>query len=167
MRTVSPERAALIADYIRAHWHYHPITGQIKGRSGRVIGSKNNGALVAPVYLFDGTKTTVLLHRAAWLLMTGDWPPITIDHEDGNRTRNVWTNLRPATRSEQRQNLAGVTAKGRLRGVTPYYRKWKAQIKKPGDRAPTYLGLFGTEAEAHSAYCEAKARLHPFNPQQR
>lgn len=156
-----------IAAYVRAHWRYDPTTGVLTGRKGKTIGYKRkDGALQAMAYLSSGT-TAVLLHRAAWLLMTGAWPPRTIDHEDGNRSRNVWANLRPATKGEQRQNLAGASAKGHLRGVTPYYRKWKAQIKKPGDKAPTYLGLFATQEQAHAAYCKAKMNLHPFNPRQR
>lgn len=167
MKTISPERAAEAAEYVRSHWGYNPVTGWVMGRQNKPIGTKRkDGALQALVYLPSGV-TSVLLHRAAWLIKTGEWPEFEIDHENGVRSDNTWTNLRSATHSQNKQNLAGVTGKGRLRGCTPYHNQWKAQIKAPGAAAPTYLGLFGTEEAAHAAYCDAKKRFHSFNPEQR
>ena len=163
----TPDRADQIAAYIRSHWKYNPETGVVHGRLGKPIGfRRKDSALHAPVTLFDGSKTSVLIHRAAWLLETGAWPSNDIDHRDGDRSNNRWSNLREATRQENRQNLSRRNKKGRLRGCVKYYKKWKAQIKMPGG-APMYLGLFATEEEAHAAYCEAKKRLHPFQPVQR
>lgn len=165
MKTVTPERAAEAADYVLSHWRYDPDTGLVHGRLGKPIGSKaTNGALSAMVYLPGGT-TSVLLHRAAWLLNTGEWPRLGIDHRDGNRANNRWSNLRIATNAHNRQNLSPRGKSGHLRGCTPYYRKWKAQLVIDGTHH--YLGLFDTEKQAHAAYCEAKKRLHPFNPVQR
>lgn len=165
MRTVTPERAALIAEYIRNHWGYNPTTGVVSGRGGRPIGKRRaDGALDCLVYLPDG-PTSVLLHRAAWLLKTGAWPIHGIDHDDRDRTNNRWSNLRSATNSENRQNLSRLNSKGRLRGTQPYYRKWKATIRL--NRATIYLGLFATEQEAHDAYCARKRELHTFNPEQK
>jgi hypothetical protein len=165
MRKLTPEREAEAAEYVRAHWCYNPLTGFITGRGGKVIGTlRKDGALQALVYLPSRT-TSVLLHRAAWLLSTGAWPEHEIDHEDGDRTNNRRKNLRSALKGENRQNLKAVGKRGVLIGCTPYYRKWKAQIRLKGK--VHYLGLFNTEQEAHAAYCEAKTRLHTFNPKQR
>ena len=167
MKALSPERAAEAAEYVRSHWCYNPLTGVITGRCSKPIGTKRkDGALHALVYLPSGT-TSVLLHRAAWLLSTGAWPEHEIDHEDGNKVNNRRKNLRPATRSQNRQNLAGETKKGGLRGATRYWNRWRAQIKVPGEKGPRYLGTFATEQEAHEAYCKAKLELHAFNPVQR
>lgn len=166
MRTVTPERAALIADYVRSHWAYNPSTGSIIGRSDKPIGKlRPDGALECLAYLADGTKAMVLLHRAAWLLVTGGWPDVEIDHDDRDRANNRWLNLRPATKGQNRQNLSARTAKGGLRGATKYRDKWKAQIKVDG--VHHYLGLFDTEEEAHEAYCARKRELHTFNPEQK
>lgn len=165
-KTVTPERAALIAEYVHAHWSYNPTTGTITGRGDRAIGRlRPDGGLHCIAYLSDGTKASVLLHRAAWLLMTGTWPVDEIDHDDRNRANNRWVNLRTATRGQNRQNLSKRTAKGRLRGAQPYYRKWKSTIRVDG--VTEYLGLFSTEEEAHVAYCARKRELHLFNPEQK
>ena len=167
MRRVSPEIAAAIAAYVLSHWAYDPLSGYVFGRGGRRIGTRRkDGALQALVYLPE-TTTSVLLHRAAWLLMIGEWPVEEIDHDDRNRANNTWLNLRPATRGQNRQNLSSRTAKGGLRGATPRSNgKWVGQIKAPGGKV-TYLGIFDTEEEAHAAYCKTKRELHDFNPEQK
>lgn len=161
--------ASAVADYVKSHWGYNPMTGIVTGRGGRPIGrTRPDGGLHCTVRIPKaGVMTAVLLHRAAWLIVTGSWPNHGVDHRDGDRSNNKWANLRPATQSQNRQNLKPVTGNGVLRGCTRYYRKWKAQIKVPGERAPRYLGLFATQEEAHAAYCAAKAALHPFQPIQR
>lgn len=165
MRRVPEDRLAEITKYVREHWRYDRNTGLIHGRLNKPIGYlRKDGALHALAYLPTGVAS-VLLHRAAWLLATGAWPSKDLDHRNGNRADNRWANLREATRSENRQNLKARGRRGNLRGCSRYYRKWKAQIRVDG--VVHYLGLFNTEAEAHAAYCAAKERLHPFNPQQR
>ena len=46
-----------------------------------------------------------LAHRVAWKIMTGE-DPIEIDHIDGNRGNNKWSNLRNGTRSDNLRNIA-------------------------------------------------------------
>lgn len=162
MRALSFERAAEAAAYIFLRWRYDPKTGVVSGRGGKPIGSKRkDGALQALVYIPSG-KTSVLIHRAAYLLKTGAWPRHEIDHENGIRSDNRWRNIRPATRGQNRQNLSKRNGKGRLIGCTPHKGQWKGQIKVDG--VQHYLGLFPTEEKCHAAYCEAKQRLHLFNP---
>jgi HNH endonuclease len=167
MRKVTPEVEEAIAVYVLTHWAYDPLSGYVCGRGGRRIGGlRKDGALQAPAYLPDGVSS-VLLHRAAWLLQTGSWPANEIDHDDRNKANNAWSNLRAATHSENRQNLSSHTAKGRLRGATQRPNgKWIGQIKRPNGKV-CYLGVFDTEQEAHTAYCIAKRELHPFNPEQK
>jgi hypothetical protein len=162
MKTENPDTA----EYVRSHWKYDKVSGEMRGRGGKVIGHRRkDGALHALAYTPQG-KVCVLLHRAAWLLVTGQWPARGIDHHNGVKADNRWCNIREATDAQNRQNLKATSAKGRLRGCTPYYRKWKAQIKDSQGRHH-YLGLFSTESEAHAAYCAAKTKLHPFQPVQR
>lgn len=48
---------------------------------------------------------TLLVHRIAWKIMTGE-DPVEVDHIDGNRSNNKWTNLKNGTRSENQRNTA-------------------------------------------------------------
>jgi hypothetical protein len=98
-----------------------------------------------------------LAHRLAWFYMKGEWPPVTVDHEDLDKSNNRWLNLRLATSAEQSHNTP-VRRKG-LKGVWLDKRvgRWSAEICHQGKR--TYLGMFDTEEVAHAAYRKAAAGL--------
>jgi hypothetical protein len=98
----------------------------------------------------------VLAHRVAHKIMTGQ-DPIEIDHIDGDRGNNKWSNLRDGTRSDNLRNIAlkrnntsghhGVTFSKRQQ-------KWIAQI---------ILGSFDSKEEAVAARRKYEALLgyHP------
>jgi len=91
-------------------------------------------------------------HRVAWLLMTGDWPPqgMDIDHINRDRADNRWSNLRLATRSQNKNNSIYI---GVTKNVFPDGRvKWRARRVIDGKRV--HLGNFDTFAEAREAYLE-------------
>jgi hypothetical protein len=94
-------------------------------------------------------------HRLAFLYMTGKWP-LEVDHRDCNRKNCVWSNLREATRSQNRAN-AGLSSKNTtgFKGVVFDKKRgrWDAKIGK--DKKRMYLGSFSSAMEAHAAYCEA------------
>ncbi len=94
-------------------------------------------------------------HRLAWLYMTGEWPT-QVDHINGNRADNRWSNLRVATpkqnaanRGAQANNTSGA------KGVTwyPPLQKWHVQCAK------RHIGYFPTVELAAAAYLNA-ARVH-------
>jgi hypothetical protein len=100
-------------------------------------------------------------HRVIWAMQTNDWPTDQIDHIDRDRQNNCWANLRNATLSENRANIAcrsGGTS-GFL-GVHWHKRdcNWHAMLSKNGKRV--YLGSFIDEQMAAKAYDEAAKRLH-------
>ena len=132
---------------------YDPATGVLRwrfdhrgsARAGDVAGSITRlGYRIIKIQ-----QVRYFAHRIVWAMHHGAWPVLEIDHRDGQRTRNVITNLRQATRS---QNCKNVAAKG--------YRfeadrgKWLARIKANGRQIN--LGRFATEAEAAAAYETAK-----------
>lgn len=49
----------------------------------------------------------LLLHRVAFVCMTGDWPAYELDHINGDRLDNRWCNLRKATRGQNARNIRG------------------------------------------------------------
>ena len=93
---------------LRELLHYEPATGiftRLVGTGGRGKAGDIAGSLQSTGYILicvDGKR--YLAHRLAYLYMTGTWPPAMIDHRDTRKHNNVWTNLRPATQSENQLN---------------------------------------------------------------
>ena len=110
-------------------------------------------------------RVTYQAHRLAWFYMFGRWPSQEIDHINGIRDDNRLSNLREATRSQNQQNVAPRHSnRTGLIGVSwsKINKRWLAQI---GHKGKTYsLGLHDTPELAHKAYCEAKQKLHTFQP---
>jgi hypothetical protein len=100
-------------------------------------------------------------HRLAWLWMTGDWPTGHIDHINGNRTDNRWSNLRITDHAGNAQNRSRPNRNNKvgLLGVCPEgATRFGAKIRVNGVRI--WLGAFDTPEEAHGAYIKAKRDLH-------
>lgn len=119
-------------------------------------------------------KYNYQLHRIIWLLETGSFPENLIDHINGDRSDNRFSNLRDATHS---QNLQNVKYKSRgeygmgvrylpfcYRGDTKYARRkpYQATIRIPGRKSALSLGYYETQDEAETAYIKAKLELHTY-----
>ena len=100
-------------------------------------------------------------HRLAWFYITGEWP-LQIDHINGIRSDNRFSNLRICDNSLNQQNIKKATRSNgsKLLGAFKNGNRWMSRILANGKRH--YLGSFQTKEEAHAAYIEAKRRLHPF-----
>ena len=143
--------------------HYCPETGQFthlqsKGRkkAGMPAGSlRRDGYVYA---MFDGHRA--MAHQFAWLYVTGEWPTQEIDHMDGNKANNAFSNLRQVSRRANTENkrTAKRTSTTGLLGVVRHRDKFVAKIVHAGKR--THLGVFETPEDAHEAYVQAKRRLH-------
>lgn len=148
---------------------YDPESGVFTHRVGKPNGVKPGdraGTTSTQGYIVISVKGKRLkAHRLAWLLMTGAWPVAEIDHKNGDRADNRFSNLRdvpPSVNQQNRQGLARNNTSG-FRGVTrtgTRTKPWRAQIKAPGG-AVTYLGCFETREEASKAHEKAKELLHP------
>ncbi len=105
-------------------------------------------------------------HRLAYLYMEGKFPDKQLDHIDGNRSNNVYSNLRLATQSENSQNQRKAPSHNKYSGLLGAHYdtntgNYRAKIKLEG--IVYRLGTFKTAIEAHEAYLLAKQTLHPFN----
>lgn len=152
---------------IREFISYDKETGEftsIKRRQGIKLGGRadryeGGSALRYRLVFFHGRG--YLAHRLAWYFETGEWPSVLIDHRNRDKGDNRFSNLRPATVS---QNAMNSEIASRLpRGVTLHRQtnKYQAQIGHEGKNL--YLGLFDTPSEAHAAYArEAVARFGEF-----
>ncbi len=146
---------------------YEPDTGDLywianvgyKAKTGAKAGTVSQNGYLRITYKGKHYNS----HRVAWYLHTGEDPrnSIFVDHIDGNKLNNKFSNLRLATHAENRCNSKiRCTSKCGYKGVYWQHdrKKWRAQITK--NRKVTNLGSFDDPYEAHLAYCAAAARLH-------
>jgi|TARA_B110000908_G_scaffold144814_1_gene174679 hypothetical protein len=99
-------------------------------------------------------------HRLIFLYMEGDTPSY-VDHINGDKSDNRWSNLRPATPMSNACNI------GKRSNNTSGYKgvywdkrrqKWCAKINV--EFRNKHIGYFTTKEEAYSAYCTAAYRYH-------
>lgn len=159
MSQISVERVRQLLDY-------DPETGVVKWkalsspasrvRAGAPAGSINGKGYV--LVRVDGVST--LVHRIAFAIVLGKWPTQQVDHVNGCRSDNRWSNLREATRQINMQNerRARSTNRTGFLGVTKQGGRFRASIWVNG--AQRYIGSFDTPEEAHIAYVEEKRQVH-------
>lgn len=159
----------ITADWIKNVLTYDPLTGHFlwaarfgkRGIPGKRAGTVDFGGYV--VITINGRRLKG--HRLAWLVMTGSWPAYAVDHINGDRTDNRFSNLRQASALENQQNrrLQRNNKSGYM-GVSwdAHASKWRAGIRSRGQSVN--LGNFDSPQAAHHAYLVAKAALHQFNP---
>jgi hypothetical protein len=99
-----------------------------------------------------------LASRLAWWLVMGDWPSRYIDHANGIPLDNRFSNLRPATQSQNMANRRGSRPAG-MKGVIPRPSGRFCSVVTCNGK-PHYLGTFDTAEEAHAAYAAKAAILH-------
>ncbi|SEU36182.1 AP2 domain-containing protein [Burkholderia cepacia] len=121
--------------------------------AGKVAGGRvANGYLMLPLKDENGKRVLFYAHRIAFALHHGRFPEAEVDHIDGDRTNNKAANLREATRLKNMAN--SVFDVENSRGVRQLgLNRWLAQMSHRGENV--YLGTYGTEAEAHAAFCGA------------
>lgn len=154
---VTRERALQLLDY-------NQQTGTLirKPRAGckvpKLISAKTaNGYLQL---MLDGRM--YYAHRVIWLMQTGAFPVGVIDHLNGVRDDNRWSNLRDVAQITNAQNLYDAHARNRcgMLGVETHHTgRFAARIMRDG--AKQWLGLFDTPEQAHAAYLAAKRQVHP------
>ena len=163
-------------DYLRACFGYDPATGELRWKTrplehfvddvarrkwntrypGKIAGAISSGGYRAICLIGYGPRYAK--HRIIFKLMTGRDPVLEIDHIDGNRANDRWSNLREATRTQQGQNSAN--RKNNTSGYRGVFwdkksRKWRVNIRINNSRY--HLGDFDQIEDAGAIY-EAAAR---------
>lgn len=95
--------------------------------------------------------------------MTGDFPAGGLDHIDGNRANNKWSNLRDADASENMRNSATrrkvhALPRGVMRVTNQRTPSFLARIQSR--RRNVNLGVYPTPEEASEVYQLAAEMLH-------
>lgn len=154
----------LTAERLKQLVHYDPETGIFTAITtrGRVSAGQPIGAKTVQGYLsHEIDSRAYLLHRLAWLYMTGEWPKEQVDHRDEDKTHNAWSNLRAASNAQNQRNIktSKANTSGR-RGVTWHGRikKWQARIRV--DYKLIHLGYF--ESIDAAAQVRRSAEAHYF-----
>lgn len=161
----------LTQEVLKQLLHYHADTGvftwlvdRMRGKGAGYVYTKAGSVAGGPHP--DGYRqvrigeSKYLLHRLAYLYMTGGWPEHDIDHIDLDRSNNRWTNLRPATRTQNMCNKqARADNKTGIKGVVRRENgTYRAQIMVDGEMYR--LGTFDTMREAAMSYALAAQELH-------
>jgi hypothetical protein len=165
MPTTSPIKILPPVEYLHECFSYDPGTGELKWKTRprehfpsepiwKMWNKQNAGKIITNTtrsgYLRAG-RPCWRAHRIIYKLMTGEEPAAIIDHKDGNKLNNRWSNLRPATYSQSTWN-AGMHKDNRSgkRGVFLHRGRWQSLIMING--AMRYLGSYATVEDASVAY---------------
>ena len=159
------------AEFLHQCFLYNPETGSLKWKERPAAHFNGNAAIAktmnacyankeAGSLMNSGHKSVgltpfrkLLVHRVIYKMMTGEDPPLLLDHKNGIPDDNRWENIRNATynqnghnRGARRDNRSG------LRGVY-----WRKDTKKYFSRICVNgkvigLGCFDSASEAHAAF---------------
>jgi hypothetical protein len=153
--------------YLRECFDYNPETGVLRWRerplhhfrqewewrgwnrrnAGTVIDAPGRGGYVSVGIDYNRFAA----HRVIYKWMTGDEPPVLVDHRDRNRTNNRWGNLRAADRTQSNQNRVFKKKPGTYMGAHKGKKgRWRCRLKVNGRLLS--LGSFDTAEEANAAY---------------
>lgn len=135
------------------------LTNRVK--AGDIAGTTNRRYIEITI---NGKK--YLAHRLAFLYMNGSFPPDEVDHKNGNKLDNRWSNLREVESYVNRQNrVKHKTNTSGYLGVCPCGNKWVAYIGVEGKSK--YLGIYNTPEEAYKVRLEEQSKLWKHQPTQR
>lgn len=106
-------------------------------------------------------KKLYLSHRVIWLMVTGSWPAMDIDHKNGDASDNRFSNLRLATVTQNNRNTGLQKNSGTgYKGVHFFKATGRYQAHITVNRKRKHLGYYETPEEAYAAYCKASADFH-------
>lgn len=174
---ITGRRGRPTLEFLREILHYDPDTGVFTWRvlrgmtrikPGDVAGNKVTVSSGHVYWQISIDSVMYSAHTLARFYMTGVWPPILVDHKDGNGLNNVYTNLRDATVAMNQHNrkcaqkgnslgFMGVTRVTRKSGEDRFNARIKVNMRR------VFLGQYLTAEEAGKAYLSAKRALHPGN----
>lgn len=157
-------------EILRLRLRYDPHTGDLFWRccdkmskrwNSRWAGKRAFTAKVHGHFYGRLSGSNYYAHRVIWAMQTGAWPDETVDHINGDRSDNRWSNLRAATYAENGRNRGA--QKNNTSGYKGVYfhkqsKKWHARIKAGSMNVS--LGLHETAELASDKYRMATEEMH-------
>ena len=142
---------------------YDPKTGILtwkvnrgSGQKGKIAGSKMDAYRMVQI---NGKH--YLTHRVIWCYMTGYWSKVQIDHIDGNKSNNIFSNLREATNSENQCNRKNANKNSKSGFKNVYLmenNRYLVQVTK--DRKTYPIGWYDNLNQAIVAAKNARSHYH-------
>lgn len=149
----------LSLEYLKATFKYNQDTGDfIRISTGLVTGWVNDQGYK----MLDISNRKYRTHRLAYFYMMGYFPDECIDHINGIRSDNRWSNLREVTKSENSRNSKKLVSNtSGVVGVTfnKANNNWVASIKG-ADHQSISLGSFQYIKDAENARRDAEKELN-------
>lgn len=147
---------------------YDPGTGVFE-RKIKTSANAGSGGLNKHGYIVISIASKpYYAHRLAWLYMTGEWPKGQIDHINGIRHDNRFSNIRDVSARKNQQNLNTAQKNNTTGYLGVMYmgdkrrgKKYSAAIYRDGKSKA--LGYYHTPEDAHKAYMAAKREYEEQN----
>jgi len=156
-------------DALLTRYTYDRESGQIRNiKLNKVsLGFYNLNGYVLLQVRVNYKRKNLRMHHVIWFFEYGQWPKSQLDHIDGNKVNNHYSNLRECSARENIQFSRAKKGTSKFMGVSwcSATSKWKAQISLNRCFSDKTLGRFTCEIKAARAYDVAlvKMGLAPFN----
>jgi hypothetical protein len=151
-----------VLDHLTANYTYDRDAGRVfNNKTGKpALTPTPNGYLIVSVQPNGKKQYKAKAHHAVWFFEYGEWPTSCMDHIDGVKTNNHYTNLRLVTHRENLQAYTkSIKSSSSYQGVRRIKDKlkWRSDIRV--ENRNKYLGSFTCELEAARAYDKALVGL--------
>jgi hypothetical protein len=153
-------------DVLLTKYTYDRESGQVwNTKINKVSLATNTNGYKVILLTIKGVKRLLRLHHVVWFFEYGRWPKSPLDHIDGNKVNNHYSNLRECSNRENIQFFKAKKGTSVFMGVSfcNTTSKWVARIFDENKQHA--LGYFTCETEAARVYDKAlvKMGLAPFN----
>ena len=149
-------------DALTHNYTYNRDDGTVhNNKTLRVARGINGRGYMQVMVTLNGKQKALYAHHVIWFFEHGEWPSKQLDHIDGDKTNNHYSNLRECT---QRENITfyceSVKSSSKYTGVHWHKArgKWEAKIIDASGKS-VYLGLYKCEAAAAIAYQVALSKV--------
>tara|TARA_R110001632_G_scaffold23431_1_gene66338 strand:+ start:51 stop:596 length:546 start_codon:yes stop_codon:yes gene_type:complete len=150
-------------DYLTANYTYDRDAGQVfNNKTGKPSLAVNSRGYLRVTTCVNNKNKFIQTHHVVWFFEYGEWPTQCMDHVDGVKTNNHYTNLRLVTNRENLQAYRkSIKSSSPYQGVTKNKRsgKFSTRIRAGEGSKQHYLGYFACELEAARAYDRALVGL--------